>query len=91
MTDNTNGMDKLFKHRQELLSQIDELCRIRSHEMGKMMKRSHNCRTMEEREALTPELLAKSQEISQQLESVYVDLAMIDETIIHDLIKGDKS
>lgn len=83
-------MEKLFKQRQKYLAQIEELQRIRSHEMGKMLKRAHNCKTMEDREALTPEIMAKSQEISHQLESVYVDLTIIDETIIHDLLKGDK-
>lgn len=83
-------MKQLLDHRQELLKKIEELHAIRSTETGKILRRAHYCKTMEDREALTPELTAKNLEISQQLETIYAEILMLDETIIHDLVKAKK-
>jgi len=82
-----NTLENILNKRLELLEKIKELHDIRSVETGKLWKRAHNCKTLEDREALVPELTVKNLEISQQLETLYAEVLMLDETIIHDIIK----
>ncbi len=83
-------MDKLLKQRQDLFKKVKELHQIRSTETGKILRRAHYCKTLEDKEALTPELTTKNLEIANQLETLYTEIIMLDELIINDIRIGKK-
>lgn len=79
----------LLQKRLELFEQVQELLNIRSVETGKILRKARYDKTMEDREARTPGLIAMNLEIAQKLETVYAEILRLDDQLIQELLEQD--